>query len=123
MSMSNDELLQFAKLLDAGISSDNPNVKRAFRNFMLVASIAEPELSEAGDRPFEILLKDRDDLLNRVSRLEQALEAIEFKFDPIKYGNLTTVQNKYSDIADAQRLAMETKIYNNPFNFDSLTDS
>lgn len=121
--MSNDELLQFAKLLDAGIASDNPNVKRAFRNFMLVAAIAEPELGKAGDRPFETLLKTRDDLLNRVSRLEQTLEAIEFKFDPNKYGIPTTVQNKYPDIVDWHRHAMETKIYNNPFNFNSIKDS
>lgn len=42
--MSNEfDIHEFARLFDAALASDNPSVKKALRNFMMVASIVEAE--------------------------------------------------------------------------------
>ena len=64
------DMEQFAKILDAALASNNPSVKKALRNFMLVASIAESETSSAQNGPFTSMLKQIGDLKNRLDRLE-----------------------------------------------------
>jgi hypothetical protein len=65
------DLYQFAKLFDAAIASNNPGVKKALRNFMLVASIAEAE--ELGVRRTDGLVS----VFDRVSVLEKRMADME----------------------------------------------
>jgi len=70
MSNSNDiDLDQFARLFDAALASNNPTVKKALRNFMLVASIAEAETTEAFG-PFTQMQKMIESLKNEIHSLE-----------------------------------------------------
>ena len=72
MSKDNEvDLYEFAKLFDAALVSDNPSVKKALRNFMLVASIAESESSEVQSA------NGMASVFDRVSDLEKRLDSIE----------------------------------------------
>jgi hypothetical protein len=69
----NFDITEFAKMFDAALASDNPAVKKALRNFMMVAAIVHAqELNEdkrlAG--PFESLLKKVQDLESIVRELQ-----------------------------------------------------
>ena len=71
--MDEFDITEFAKMFDAALASDNPAVKKALRNFMMVAAIVHAqELNEdkrlAG--PFESLLKKVQDLESIVRELQ-----------------------------------------------------
>lgn len=69
--MSNKvDLTELARLLDAALASDNPSVKKALRNFMLVASIAEAE-SNTKAGPFQDLFRKMDILEERMNNMER----------------------------------------------------
>jgi hypothetical protein len=71
------DLQLFAKLFDAAISSDNPAVKKALRNFMMVASIVEAEdlTKERTCGPLTNLLEKMDAVTSRVRRIEHEMSA------------------------------------------------
>ena len=71
--MEQFDIKEFAQMFDAALASDNPAVKKALRNFMMVAAIVHAqELNEdkrlAG--PFESLLKKVQDLESIVRELQ-----------------------------------------------------
>jgi hypothetical protein len=71
--MEDFDINEFAKMFDAALASDNPAVKKALRNFMMVAAIVHAqELNEdkrlAG--PFESLLKKVQDLESMMRELQ-----------------------------------------------------
>lgn len=73
MVLEDFDITEFAKMFDAALASDNPAVKKALRNFMMVAAIVHAqELNEdkrlAG--PFESLLKKVQDLESMVRELQ-----------------------------------------------------
>ena len=73
MVLEDFDINEFAKMFDAALASDNPAVKKALRNFMIVAAIVHAqELNEdkrlAG--PFESLLKKVQDLESMVRELQ-----------------------------------------------------
>jgi len=63
------DLYELARLFDAALASNNRSVKKALRNFMLVASIVEAEEISAGPGPLATIL-------NRISTLEKEVTAI-----------------------------------------------
>ena len=61
--MEQFDLKEFAQMFDAALASDNPAVKKALRNFMMVAAIVHAE--EGDERsmgPLETLVKKVGDL-------------------------------------------------------------
>jgi len=66
--MTDAELEQLADLFDQAMTSDNPTVRRAFRNLLMVAAIDQAENAQAG--PIR-------ELLNRIKRLETRLNSVE----------------------------------------------
>ena len=66
--MTDAELEQLADLLDQAMTSDNPTVKRAFKNLLMVAAIDSSDAQQAG--PIR-------ELLNRMKRLETRINNIE----------------------------------------------
>ncbi len=71
--MEQFDIKEFAQMFDAALASDNPAVKKALRNFMMVAAIVHAqELNEdkrlAG--PFESLLKKVQDLESMMRELQ-----------------------------------------------------
>jgi hypothetical protein len=71
--MEDFDITEFEKMFDAALASDNPAVKKALRNFMMVAAIVHAqELNEdkrlAG--PFESLLKKVQSLESMVRELQ-----------------------------------------------------
>ena len=63
--MEDFDLREFAKMFDAALASDNPSVKKALRNFMMVAAIVHAQDLNEDERlagPFETLLKEVSDL-------------------------------------------------------------
>lgn len=72
--MSNDiDIEQFAKILDAALSSNNPSMKKALKNFLLVASIVESENTNnlnTGFVGFSSILEEIKILHKRILALE-----------------------------------------------------
>ena len=61
--MEQFDIKEFAQMFDAALASDNPSVKKALRNFMMVAAIVHAE--EGDERsmgPLETLVKKVGDL-------------------------------------------------------------
>lgn len=72
--MEDFDIQEFAKMFDAALASDNPSVKKALQNFMMVAALVhaqeEVENDERLSGPLETLIKQIEDLQHRISRLE-----------------------------------------------------
>lgn len=72
--MEDFDLKEFARMFDTALASDNPAVKKALRNFMMVTALvhsqedAENNKESAG--PLETLLKQLDDLQSRLAIVE-----------------------------------------------------
>ena len=70
--MEDFDLKEFAKMFDAALASDNPAVKKALRNFMIVTALVHAE--EDGDErimgPLETLVKKVGDLERMVYELQ-----------------------------------------------------
>jgi len=82
LKMDNFDIKAFAKMLDAAIASDNPAVKKALKNFMMIAAIAETEKDISG--PLETLL-------DRMDALEQELRTMKMNPYPVYPGGYPTV--------------------------------
>lgn len=68
--MEEFDIKEFAKMFDAALASENPAVKKALKNFMMVAAIVHAEEHNADERemgPFETILR-RLDQVERVAR-------------------------------------------------------
>lgn len=76
--MEDFDIQEFAKMFDAALASDNPAVKKALRNFMMVTALVhaqeEGENDERLTGPLETLIKQIDDLQRRLSRVEVEAE-------------------------------------------------
>ena len=70
--MEEFDLKEFAKMFDAALASDNPAVKKALRNFMMVTALVHAQ--EDGDErimgPLETLVKKVGDLERMVYELQ-----------------------------------------------------
>lgn len=58
--MESFDINEFAKMFDAALASDNPSVKKALRNFMMVAAIVHAQDQNETERvmgPLETLIK------------------------------------------------------------------
>jgi hypothetical protein len=64
---------EFAQMFDAALASDNPSVKKALRNFMMVAAIVHAQELNEDERlegPFESLLKKVQNLESMMRELQ-----------------------------------------------------
>lgn len=71
--MEDFDITEFAKMFDAALASDNPTVKKALRNFMMVAAIVHAQELNEDERlmgPFEALLKKVQSLESMVRELQ-----------------------------------------------------
>ena len=71
--MEQFDINEFARMFDAALASDNPSVKKALRNFMMVAAIVHAQELNEDERlegPFESLLKKVQDLESMVRELQ-----------------------------------------------------
>ncbi len=72
--MEQFDIKEFAQMFDAALASDNPTVKKALRNFMMVAAIVHAQELNEDERlmgPLETLLKKVSDLESLVHNLNQ----------------------------------------------------
>ena len=79
-------------MFDAALASDNPAVKKALRNFMMVAAIVHAQELNEDERlagPFETLLKKVQDLESMVYRLTKTSD-IDRNYQKNYYGNSPT---------------------------------
>ena len=71
--MEDFDLNEFAKMFDAALASDNPAVKKALRNFMMVTAIVHAQELDEAERemgPIETLVKKVLELDKRVRQVE-----------------------------------------------------
>lgn len=69
--MEDFDLEKFVDLFDTAMTSDNPTIKKAFKNLMIVATLVTAE-NETKTGPLKQLLKTVDDLKSRVAVLESS---------------------------------------------------
>jgi hypothetical protein len=65
------DLEAFADLFDRAMSSDNPTVRRAFKNLLIVAAIDSTDSDGLRMGPLRRLIEDQKALIERLNRLEQ----------------------------------------------------
>jgi thioesterase domain-containing protein len=71
--MEQFDIKEFAQMFDAALASDNPTVKKALRNFMMVAAIVHAEEQNGEERlmgPLETLVKKVADLEAAVYKMQ-----------------------------------------------------
>lgn len=68
--MENFDLETFVDLFDTAMSSDNPTVRKAFKNLMMVAALVEGENQDPKIGPLRGLLKTVENLQQKVTVLE-----------------------------------------------------
>lgn len=78
--MEDFDVREFAKMFDAALASNNPSVKKALRNFMMIAAIVHAE--EGEERlmgPLETLVKKVYDLENVVRDMQNNRAIKDYK--------------------------------------------
>ena len=92
--MEQFDIREFAQMFDAALASDNPAVKKALRNFMMVAAIVHAEEQTGEERlmgPLETLVKKVADLERMVYELQNNRSYKEHKYYKDYYSNPTWV--------------------------------
>ena len=72
------DLEKFVDLFDTAMSSDNPSVKRAFRNLLMVTTIVDSESSQdwRDKGPLRSLVDEHRYIMQRLASLEQQLQSM-----------------------------------------------
>ena len=84
--MDDFDIREFAKMFDAALASDNPTVKKALRNFMLVAAIVTAEESDNPKTgPLSSLIEEIRRLSQKVSILETQMYRTTVTSSPSPY--------------------------------------
>ena len=64
------DIEKFIDLFDTAMTSDNPTVRRAFKNLLIVAALIDSETPPKASGPLRGLYNQIDDLRNRISKIE-----------------------------------------------------
>ena len=64
------DLLKFVELFDTAMTSDNPTVRRAFKNLLMVAALVDSENEGKSIGPLEQLVQEISSLKERLARVE-----------------------------------------------------
>lgn len=64
------DIEKFIDLFDTAMTSDNPTVRRAFKNLLIVAALVDSETPPRMAGPLRGLYKQIDELRDRVSKIE-----------------------------------------------------
>jgi hypothetical protein len=95
--MNNDfDINEFAKMFDAALASDNPAVKKALRNFMMIAAIVHAAEDNSEERlmgPLETLVRKVYDLENLIRKLDKNNNTSSDDYYKKLYGNQTWVND------------------------------
>ena len=96
--MEQFDLKEFAQMFDAALASNNPAVKKALRNFMMVAAIVHAEEQTGEERlmgPLETLVKKVADLEAIVSEMQRNRTVTDDyrKYKDYYYGQPTWMYN------------------------------
>jgi hypothetical protein len=95
--MKQFDIKEFAQMFDAALASDNPAVKKALRNFMMVAAIVHAEEQTGEERlmgPLETLVKKVADLEAIVYKMQERIATKDYykdKYYKDYYNNPTWV--------------------------------
>jgi hypothetical protein len=78
--MEQFDITEFAKMFDAALSSNNPTVQKALRNFMLVAAVVHAQ----NDNNLEKLAGPLETLVRKVTELERLIYEMRRNQDYVK---------------------------------------
>lgn len=77
------DLENFVRLFDTAMTSDNPTVRKAFKNLMIVATLVDSDNENKNIGPLENLLRE-------VRSLHSRVRVLETNSQNYKYGPVTT---------------------------------
>ena len=125
--MEQFDIIEFAKMFDAALASDNPAVQKALRNFMMIAAIVHAEDNDKRVRgPFETLIKRVDTLESMVMELQKKIGYNNLKDKHYKdyYNtNPTWVYQPYVTSISTTSGTTHKSIYNNGTDFVGVDDA
>lgn len=89
--MDDFDIREFAKMFDAALASDNPSVKKALRNFLMVVAIvdAENDSKMAKLGPFSAMIEEINQLKAAVAHLQSEMSITRYNKTSI-YPNTST---------------------------------
>lgn len=90
-------------MFDAALASNNPAVKKALRNFMMVTALvhSQEDNDEEVVGPFETVLKQMDDLQRRISRVESEKYTTTRTYPANPYDNTWIYNDPYPSVTSA----------------------
>jgi hypothetical protein len=91
--MNDFDLTEFAKMFDAALASNNPSVKKALQNFMMIAAIVHAQDQNQTNRitgPFETLIKQVGQLQRMVSDMQATQKYYTNQYSPTYNYNYNT---------------------------------
>lgn len=100
--MKEFDLEEFAKMFDAALASNNPSVKKALRNFIMIAAVVHAEDSDeqiAG--PLETLIKKVEVLENMIRELQHNQTVINTKdyYKDYRYNQPTWIYDPNNSVS------------------------
>jgi len=102
---------EFAKMFDAALASDNPAVKKALRNFMMVTALVHAQEEVNNDErlmgPLETLLKQINELQHRVTRIEYDKNST--RSYPSPYDNTWIYNGTYPSVTSTTSTSSNTE--------------
>lgn len=80
------DLEKFVELFDVAMTSDNPTVRKAFKNLLIVAALVDSETENKIPGPLRQLMADVGELKSRMITIERS----KYNSTPSMYGPITT---------------------------------
>jgi hypothetical protein len=115
--MEDFDINEFARMFDAALASDNPAVKKALRNFMMVAAIVHaPELDTTNRQigPLEALVKKVSDLERMYWDLKNTTTVYKDRYSG--YHNPTWVYQPTTSVSTTSGTASDAKTWKSTYN-------
>ena len=124
--MEDNSLKILIELFDVALESDNPAVKKALRNFMMVAAIVHAQELDDNERevgPFETLIKKVSDLERMYWDLKNTTINTNGNYwkDPPRIQNPTWVYNPTTSVSPTSITSSST-LYGKPTSTASVSE-
>jgi hypothetical protein len=123
--MDQFDITEFAKMFDAALASDNPAVKKALRNFMMVAAIVHAQELNEDERlmgPFEALLKKVQSLESMVRELQNN-RTYKDQYKDYYNSNPTWVYQPTTSISTTSGTSSDAKTWKGTYNGQPIDPS
>lgn len=119
--MEDFDIKEFARMFDAALASDNPAVKKALRNFLMVVAIVDSENTDAPNGPFASVLDEVVSLRQRVNLLESKNNVYNGRSWQLN-NPITNTYNPYNGISSTYTTSSTGSITSKTQSYEEILD-